>query len=91
MQRANRECGGFLKEIDVAVIATDPTTRLCMLLVRCGGGRFLAPAQDVAHFIEAIEKSGMDYVRDVSVPATARDSAPRSGEDGYTFAVANER
>lgn len=64
-----RRAGGFLSEEDVAAIAMDETTRLTLLLVRCGGGRFLAPAQDVAHFITAIEASGRDYVRDVSIPA----------------------
>jgi hypothetical protein len=73
MQRANRERHGFLREDEVAAIAGDPTTRLTPLLVRCGGGRFLAPAQDVAHFIKAVETSGMDYVRDVSIPASANE------------------
>ena len=61
--------GGFITPDDVAAIAGDPATRRTILLVRCGGGRFLAPAQDVSHFIDAIEKSGDDYVRDVSFPA----------------------
>lgn len=61
--------GCFLHANDVATIASDPATRLTMLLVRCGNGRFLAPAQDVAHFIAAIEASKLDYVRDVSLPA----------------------
>lgn len=59
--------GGFLNETEVQVIAGDSTARLTMLLVRCGAGRFIAPAQDVAHFVAAIEKSGDDYVRDVSL------------------------
>lgn len=60
---------GCLSKSDVAQIAADPATRLTALLVRCGCGRFTAPAQDVAHFISAIEASGHDYVRDVSLPA----------------------
>lgn len=66
--RATDKCGFVTKE-DVAMIAACGATRLTMLLIRCGGGRFLAPAQDVDHFITAIEKSGDDYVRDVSFPA----------------------
>jgi len=43
--------------------------RLFPLLVRCGGGRFTCPAQDVEHFIEIITREDSDYVRDVSIPA----------------------
>jgi hypothetical protein len=69
IQRAQRDRGGFLTEDDVAKIAADPTTRLTCLLVRCDGGRFMAPAQDVKHFIAIIERTDMDRVRDVSVMA----------------------
>jgi hypothetical protein len=69
IQRAQRERAGFLSEDDVAKIAADPTTRLTPLLVRCGGGRFTCPAQDVKHFIAIIERTDMDCVRDVSIPA----------------------
>lgn len=41
--------------------------RLQPVLVRCGGGRFSCPAQDLKHFIDIINKEGSDYVRDVSV------------------------
>ena len=68
MQRAKRERMGFLTKEDIEKIAHDPTTRLTLLLVRCGGGRFLAPAQDVQHFVDIVEANGGDYVRDVSVP-----------------------
>jgi hypothetical protein len=40
--------------------------RLAPVLVRCGGGRFTAPAQDVNHFLEMVRKSD-DYVRDISL------------------------
>lgn len=58
---------GFIleKQID-EIIAIN---RFEQVLVRCGNGRFLCPVQDVKHFIECIEKSGIDYVRDVSLPA----------------------
>ena len=67
MLRAMREQGGFLKKEDIEKIALDETTRLVPCLVRCGGGRFMCAAQDVAHFIEVIEAHGGDYVRDVSL------------------------
>ena len=41
--------------------------RLQMMLVRCGGGRFVCPAQDVEHFVAIINKEGSDYVRDISI------------------------
>ena len=78
MAQATRERFGFLTSAEVAEIAADPETRLAGLLVRCGSGRFLAPAQDVEHFIGIIERDaerahapgeGNDYVRDVSVPS----------------------
>jgi hypothetical protein len=48
--------------------------RLRQVLVRCGGCRFIAPAQDAARIIAAVEASG-DYVRDVSI-----FMPPRSGD-----------
>lgn len=57
MSRARRDNHSYLTDKDVEYIAADPNTRLTMLLVRCGGGRFLAPAQDVLHFIACIESS----------------------------------
>lgn len=63
---------GFLSEDQVARIAADPATRTAVLLVRCGGGRFTCPAQDVKHFIGIIEANGGDYVRDVSLLAVQR-------------------
>ena len=56
---------GFLAAVDLPeLIAVD---RLQPCLVRCGAGRFTAPAQDVAHFVAIIEADGRDYVRDVSM------------------------
>jgi len=63
-EQLKQENHGFLTEEGVATLAT--VARLHPVLVRCGSGRFTCAAQDAAHFIEAIEKSGMDYVRDVS-------------------------
>ena len=71
---------GFLTADDLAVIAADPVTRLTLVLVRCGGGRFLSPADQTKHFIDIIERDRKasandragfcgDYVRDVSLMA----------------------
>ena len=65
IQTAIKEKCGFITDADLpAVIAED---RLQMMIVRCGNGRFVCPAQDVAHFIAIIEKEGSDYIRDVSI------------------------
>lgn len=58
---------GFItSEADLdAVIAEN---RLEPVLVRCGGCRFTAPAQDVRHLTKAVAAVG-DYVRDLSFPA----------------------
>lgn len=61
------ECCGFLTTDQIKTIAE--TDRLKKLLVRCGCGRFIAPAQDVMHFIEIIQREGSEHVRDVSLLA----------------------
>ncbi len=64
--------GMFLTENQLPdLVALD---RLCPVLVRCGGGRFTAPAQDAAHFIALVEAGG-DYVRDVSLPVGTKERA----------------
>lgn len=75
IDRARRERYGFLKEAEVAAIASDPATRCYMLLVRCGACRFMAPAQDVRHLVSILEASGRDYVRDVCVPSVSSHAA----------------
>lgn len=62
-----RAAGGFITEDTLPRIVE--AERLKLLLVRCGGCRFLAPAQDVAKLIRIVEAEGSDYVRDVSVPS----------------------
>jgi hypothetical protein len=61
-----KERGGFLDNLGIETIARED--RLRLLLVRCGNGRFLAPAQDVKHFIAIIERDNQDYIRDVALP-----------------------
>ncbi len=56
IQNAQKTQGGFLLKEDIDAIAADPETRLTLLLVRCGGGRFLAPANQLQHFIDIIEQ-----------------------------------
>ncbi len=48
--------------------------RLCPVLVRCGGKRFVCAVQDVKAMIAAVEAAG-DYVRDVSVTGEAIECA----------------
>ena len=58
---------GFIAKSDLPELVR--VSRLEPVLVRCGGCRFTAPAQDVAHLIAIITRDGTDYVRDVSFPA----------------------
>ena len=62
---------GFLFMADLPELIDAVAHQLC--LVRCGNGRFLTPAQNVAHFVAIIEASGKDHVRDVSL---ALDTEP---------------
>lgn len=65
---------GFICKEDLPGIIAEE--RLHPVLVRCGGGRFTCPAQDVDNFISIIERDGQDYVRDVCFPAnTIKDGA----------------
>lgn len=83
LANAKRERMGFLTEVDMAIIASDSKTKTTLVLVRCGGGRFLATADQAQHFINLIEQSGRtvnsatghgetDYVRDISLPANVK-------------------
>ena len=47
IRRVRDTQGGFLVESNIAVLAGHPASRLWLLLVRCGGGRFICAAQDV--------------------------------------------
>jgi len=60
-----KENMGFITEKELSQIINE--NRLQPMLVRCGGGRFVCPAQDVQHFIDIIQREGTDYIRDVSI------------------------
>ena len=63
-----RNRGGFVLQTEVGDIeAIDPHMKL---LVRCGNGRFIATACNVAHFVAIVDASDMDYVRDVAILAS---------------------
>jgi len=57
---------GFITNDD-ELAAVIKENRLMPIIVRCGNGRFVCPAQDVKHFIKIINDSGMDHVRDISI------------------------
>jgi hypothetical protein len=58
---------GFVAPEQIPQIVAED--RFFRLLVRCNNGRFLCPAQDAQHFIDLVNASGKDWVRDVSIPA----------------------
>lgn len=60
------EDSGFITEDQIPFI--EKVNRFIMVLVRCGRGRLLCPVQDAKHFIDIINKSEADYVRDVCLP-----------------------
>ena len=64
---------GFIRDADLPELIR--LHRLCQCVVRCGGGRFVTAAQDVAHFVKCVEAGG-DYVRDVSVSPQEIERAP---------------
>lgn len=65
IQRIKETRMGFIaSEAELAEVAKE--SRLHRVLVRCGGGRFVCPAQDAQHFIDMIKASD-DYVRDISL------------------------
>jgi len=57
--------GGFITEDQIDGVVKEDRLQPC--LIRCGGGRFSCPAQDVRHFVNIISEHGKDYVRDVSL------------------------
>ena len=56
---------GFVTAAELAEIADEEPLR--RVLVRCSCGRFVTGARDAREFIEIINKSGKQYVRDVTL------------------------
>ena len=87
---------GYLDVAQLADLAK--LDRLRMVLIRCGNGRFLCPAQNAEHFMNIIRRDfdahsvDCDYIRDVSLPSS--DPAhkggyePRTVEGSYSHAPA---
>jgi len=66
MEEIRDKSHGFVSQDDLKEIVQ--INRLELLLVRCGGCRFMAPAQDIKRLINLVEATGEEYVRDVSFP-----------------------
>lgn len=59
------ERGGFILMIELPQLID--IDRHMLAMVRCGCGRFITPVDSVKHFINIIEKTDDEYVRDVSI------------------------
>ena len=59
---------GAVGPAELELMATHDRMRLWPILIRFGGSRCTAPAQDARRIIAALEASG-DYCRDASFPA----------------------
>ena len=69
IEKIKKERMGFIThEEELTEIVKED--RFAKILVRCGNGRFIAPAQDVSHFVEIINNSDTDHVRDISFLAS---------------------
>jgi hypothetical protein len=56
------------------VEAISKLDRLHQILVRCGAGRFIAPADQVLHFTDIIEREKSDHIRDLSLVADGTET-----------------
>ena len=66
IRRILEENMGFIaSDDDLAAVVRE--NRMTKILVRCGSGRFVCPAQDAKHFVNIINNSDNDYVRDLSI------------------------
>jgi hypothetical protein len=54
IQKLLDEKCGFVTDVDMPEVIKE--NRLQQVLVRCGSGRFICPAQDAGHFIGIIER-----------------------------------
>lgn len=67
IKRIKEENHGFIaSDDDLADVVRE--NRLQPLLVRCGNGRFVCPAQDVETFVRMVNADDQNYVRDISFP-----------------------
>lgn len=65
IQKLLDEKYGYITDKDIPEIIKE--NRLQQVIVRCGSGRFICPAQDLQHFIGIIEREKSEYIRDVSI------------------------
>lgn len=65
INKIRNEQHGFMTFEDLDILIEQ--NRLCPVLVRCGNGRFVAPAQDVKTFVDIICNEGSTYIRDLSL------------------------
>ena len=66
MKRIKNNCGFIDMFNDLPELVKE--NRFQQVLIRCGNGRFVTPAQDVENFVRIINNSDEDYVRDISLP-----------------------
>lgn len=78
--------GGWVGWHDLHVLARSDHTRLTPILVRCGGCRFTAPAQDVTTIVNALTAAG-DYLRDMSLPVQPPNPSNRPNPPKGKFAT----
>jgi len=77
IERIQTQKCGFVQDTDLPEIIAH--NRMQLLIIRCGAGRFMCPAQDVEHFVGIVEREKSDYVRDISLYALPATSSTGSG------------
>lgn len=65
IEKIKKEQMGFITLEQLEVLVEEKPH--VQVLVRCGNGRFVTPAQNVKWFCDIINKEGTDYVRDISL------------------------
>jgi hypothetical protein len=66
---------GFITKEDLDILEVEMPN--LPLLIRCGGDRYVAQAQDAKARMDYVDETG-DYVRDVSIPARTLDGMSTS-------------
>lgn len=66
---------GFVTAEDLDILEVEMPN--LPLLIRCGGNRYVAQAQDAKARMDYVEETG-DYVRDVSIPSRTLDGMSTS-------------